>query len=426
VGDSASSSTKIAIRVVGSVRDLDPGAWDALDHGASPFLRHGFLAALEDTGSIDATSGGASSGLAALLGGRRRSGWGGVYLLAEEAGALVGAVAAFIKGHSYGEYIFDWGWASAAQRAGVPYYPKLVIAAPVTPATGPRILLAPCLGERAAAVRAALLAAVRAVADEAQCSSIHWLFCTAEEQQALAAAGYVPRASLQFHWHNRGYRDFDDFLGALRSRKRKQLRKERARARAAVERVTWVGAGELDRDRLDDLDRFYRTTTDQHGGRDYLRPGFFHRVAETLPEATRMVEVVAAGRRVAGAVFFETDRALYGRYWGADVHVDLLHFETAYYAGIDRAIERRLPLFEAGAQGEHKLLRGFEPAATYSAHWIRHPGLAAAIADHAQREAAALAEQRAELAKLGPYRAPGEVDGDGDAGEAPPRERRHP
>jgi predicted N-acyltransferase len=312
---------------------------------------------------------------------------------------LVGAVAAFIKTHSYGEYIFDWGWASAAQRAGLRYYPKLVVAAPATPATGKRILLAPGAGDD---VRDVLIAAVRAVADETDCSSIHWLFCTAEEQAALAEAGHFARATYQFHWHNKGYASFDDFLAQLKSRKRKQLRKERAKAKAAIERLTWVDAPS--QEQLDDLDRFYRITTDNHGGRDYLRPGFFHALAKHLPEAMRMVEVVAQGRRIAGALFLETDAALYGRYWGADTHVDLLHFETAYYAGIERAIEKRLPLFEAGAQGEHKLLRGFEPSPTYSAHWVRHPGLAAAIEDYCAREAAGMQAELAELAKYGPYR----------------------
>jgi predicted N-acyltransferase len=387
----ASSSTNIVVRAAGSIADVDASAWDGLDHGPSPFLRHGFLRALEESGSID-------PGTAK----KRRSGWSGLYLLAEQAGRLVGGVAAFIKDHSYGEYIFDWGWANAAQRAGLRYYPKLVIAAPQTPATGNRILIAP--GADAEAVRSVLIAAVRAVADDTECSSIHWLFCSAVEQAQLVKAGFFARASLQFHWHNRDYQAFDDFLGQLKSRKRKQLRKERERARAAIDRLSWVTGGELGEDQLDDLDRFYRHTTDEHGGRDYLRPGFFHALAKYLPDAMRMVEVVAGGKRVAGALFLETDRALYGRYWGADRHVDLLHFETAYYAGIDRAIERKLPLFEAGAQGEHKLLRGFDPMPTYSAHWIRHAGLSAAIRDHAAREAVAVASEIAELAKLGPYR----------------------
>jgi predicted N-acyltransferase len=381
------ASSTISVRAVAAIGEVPASAWDALEHGPSPFLRHGFLRALEDSGSI----------------GGKRSGWGPVYLLAERQGELIGAVAAFVKTHSYGEYIFDWGWANAAQRAGLRYYPKLVIAAPATPATGLRLLGAP-------AARSALIAAVRRLADDTECTSIHWLFCTEEEQAVLGEHGFFPRATMQFHWRNRGYSTFDDFLGQLKSRKRKQLRKERQRARAAVECVSWLAGAELDRERLDDLDRFYRITTASHGGRDYLRPGFFHRLAELLPDQMRMVEVIANGRRIAGALFLETDHALYGRYWGADTHVELLHFETAYYAGIDRAIERKLPLFEAGAQGEHKLLRGFEPCRTYSAHWIRHPGLASAIEDFTYREAASLDAELDELAKYGPYRDAGGDD----------------
>jgi len=381
----------IEVRAAGSIHDVDAAAWDALDHGPCPFLRHGFLAALEDSRSIDA-----------IAEKRRRSGWNAVYLLAEQDKKLVGAVAAFVKTHSYGEYIFDWGWANAAERAGLRYYPKLVIAAPATPATGPRLLVAPGAPP---ATRDALIAGVRALADDSDCSSVHWLFGTAEEQALLERTGFFPRASLQFHWRNRGYQTFDDFLGALKSRKRKQLRKERARAREHIERLAWVPGSELSQAQLDDLDRFYRHTCASHGGRDYLRPGFFHALAKALPREMQMVEVVAnGGRRVAGALFLETAQALYGRYWGADVHVELLHFETAYYAGIERAIARGLPLFEAGAQGEHKLLRGFEPAPTYSAHWIRHPGLAAAIEEHCRRETRAMEQEIAGLAEYGPYR----------------------
>lgn len=383
------ASSTVSVRAAASIAEVSQAAWDGLDHAPSPFLRHGFLRALEESGSIDSTGGKA----------RRGSGWQPVYLLAEQAGKLVGGVAAFVKDHSYGEYIFDWGWANAAQRAGIRYYPKLVIAAPATPATGRRILLAPGAGPE---VAKALIAAVKQVADDTGCSSIHWLFCTADEQHLLTTQGFFARDTLQFHWKNRGYGSFDDFLAELKSRKRKQLRKERAKAQAAIDRLTWVEAPS--QDQLDDLDRFYRTTTENHHGRDYLRPGFFHRVAELLPDAMRMVEVIAGGKRVAGALFFESAQGLYGRYWGTDTHIDLLHFETAYYAGIDRAIEKKLPLFEAGAQGEHKLLRGFEPSPTYSAHWIRHPGLSAAIEDYCQREAQAQALELSEMAKYGPYR----------------------
>ncbi len=379
---------ELSVRVETRIGKVDRAVWDALDHGPSPFLRHGFLAALEDSKSIGG-----------------RSGWTPAYLLVESAKSLVGAAAAFVKTHSYAEYIFDFGWASAAQRAGARYYPKLVLAAPMTPATGNRMLLAPDLDDaRRARVIDALAAAVHVVADEADCSSIHWLFCTAGEQAELARRGFIPRATFQYHWQNRGYATWDDFLGALKSRKRKQLRKERERVHAACAPVTWIAGRDAGDARLDDLDRWYRATTDAHGGMDYLRQGFFHELARRLPDEMLIAEVMASGTRIAGALFFETPAALYGRYWGADQHVELLHFETAYYAAIDRCIARKTPLFEAGAQGEHKLLRGFLPARTYSSHWIRHPGLADAIEDFCAREAHAVARDMNDLATAGPYR----------------------
>ncbi len=391
----------LVVRAVPSITEVPAAAWDSLDHGPSPFLRHGFLRALEESGSTDPIS---------VKPKKRTSGWNSLYVVAELGGRLVGAIPAFIKVHSYGEYIFDWGWANAAGRAGIDYYPKLVVAAPATPATGTRILLAADLGPAARVVREAMVGAVKSIADDTNCSSIHWLFCTREEQEALGELGFFPRLTYQFHWHNRGYQTFDDFLATLMSRKRKQLKKERAKARGAVDAITWRAGGELDADALDDLDRFYRNTTDNHGGRDYLRPQFFHLLAKYLPDAMQMVEVTRGGQRIAGALFLETDRALYGRYWGTDVHVDLLHFETAYYAGIDRAIEKKLPLFEAGAQGEHKLVRGFDPSPTFSAHWIRHPGLASAIEEHCRREVVDVARVIEELAQHGPYRHDGAAD----------------
>jgi len=382
----------LVVRVETRIGRVDRAAWDGLDHGPSPFLRHGFLQALEDSGSIGG-----------------RSGWGPVYVLVELGGGLAGAAAGFVKVHSYGEYIFDFGWASAAARAGVPYYPKLVFAAPVTPATGRRLLLAPDLSAAdAELVTEALAAGARAIADDAGCQSIHWLFCTGDEQARLAELGFFPRASFQYHWRNRGWGSWDDFLGALRSRKRKQLRKERDRVHAEGGHVTWAPGRELDEGALDDLDRWYRTTTDNHGGRDYLRPGFFHRLAETLPDEMLVAQVHDGGRRIAGALFLETPAALYGRYWGCDRDSPLLHFEVAYYAAIERCCRRGTPLFEAGAQGEHKLLRGFLPAPTYSAHWLRHDGLHTAIEEYAGREARAVAREMAELAKVGPYRAEGD------------------
>ncbi len=376
----------LRVRIETRITAIDQAAWDGLDHGPSPFLRHGFLAALEESGSVG-----------------RGTGWAPAYVLVEnERGTLLGGTAAWLKNHSYGEYIFDWAWASAAARFGVDYYPKLVVAAPVTPATGKRILIAP--GADPDLITGAAAAGVRAVADQAGASSIHWLFCTAEEQARLTALGFAPRATYQFHWHNRGYVDFDGFLAALASRKRKQLRKERARVKEAIDGLTWVSGRDLSAEQLDDLDRYYRTTVDNHGGHDYLRPGFFHRVAERMPDELWFAEARAGGARVAGAIFFETAQGLYGRYWGCDRHIEFLHFEAAYYAGIERCIARGLPLFEAGAQGEHKLLRGFEPAGTYSAHWIRDAKLFGAVRDFLAREALGVAEHMRELAEAGPYR----------------------
>ena len=401
----------LTLRTCRALSSVDPAAWDALDHGGSPFLEHGFLRALERSRSIGG-----------------RSGWDPHYILAEWAGdlaapiaasasstggpaaapaTLVGAVACFVKDHSYGEYIFDFPWARGAARGGVEYYPKLVIAAPVTPATGPRILLQPAGadGPPRELVARALVEHVRTVADEQHCSSIHWLFTTAAEQSLLAGLGFMPRASFQYHWHNQGYASFDDFLGRLTSRKRKQIRKERARAREAVDAIEWVGGAELEPRDLAAIDRFYRNTTDAHGGQDYLRPGFFEALVELAPQRVAWARATKDGELVAGALYLETERALFGRYWGCDASIELLHFELAYYAGIERCIDRAVPLFEAGAQGEHKLLRGFEPSPTYSSHWIRHDGLRAAVERFLAEEHGAIGRYLEELAALGPYRA---------------------
>jgi hypothetical protein len=377
----------VSVRWVRAIADVDRAAWDGLDHGDSPFLRHGFLAALEASGTT---------------GGRR--GWAPRYVLLEEGGRLRGAVAAFVKHDSYGEYIFDWEWAGASERAGIPYYPKLVIFAPATPATGRRILLAPGVDRDAAT--AALVAGVREVADEARCASIHWLFVAEDERARLAELGFAPRLSFQFHWNDRGYRDFDGWLAALASRKRKQVRKERAAARAAVDAIDCVHGADLTKDDLADMDRFYRSTVDEHGGQAYLRPGFFAALARELPEPIRFVRARKDGRTIAGALFLETAGALFGRYWGADESIEMLHFELAYYVGIERALAGGLARFEAGAQGGHKLLRGFDPSPTYSCHWLRHPGLHAAISEFVGNEARAVAHHMARMAERLPYRDP--------------------
>lgn len=392
--DSANESA-LQIRIVTSIREIDRDAWNHLDHAPSPFLEYGFLRALEVSRSIG-----------------KGSGWHPFYLLAEtvaegdgpdEGGQrLIGAVAAFVKSHSYGEYIFDWSWAGASERAGIPYYPKLVVAAPVTPATGSRVLLAP--NADADTVTSALVAGVKVLADETECSSIHWLFTTYSEQQRLAELGFAPRVTYQFHWHNHAYETFDDFLGQLKSRKRKQLRKERRRALEAVDGVDFVPGGDLSAGDIERLDRFYRNTTFAHGGMDYLRPGFFHALVEHLPERTLFARARRGSSTIAGALYLETEHGLYGRYWGCSSQAEFLHFEVAYYAGIERCIERGIPLFEAGAQGEHKLLRGFVPNETYSAHWIREPRLREAIFMHLEQDALETRNRMKRLAEYGPYR----------------------
>ncbi len=385
--DPNASQPALRVRAVTSLDEVDRAAWEGLAHGPSPFLRWGFLRALERSGSIG-----------------RGTGWNPFYLLAEtEAGGrLVGATAAFVKSHSYGEYIFDWSWASASERAGVAYYPKLVLAAPMTPATGRRFLVASGHEERH--VVAALMAAAKQLADQAHCSSIHVLFCTAAERDLLAALGFSPRASYQFHWHNRGYGSYDDFLAQLTSRKRKSLKKERRRALEHLDELVFVPGGELDARELGVLDGFYRNTTWEHGGMDYLRPGFFEALAAELPEHMLFAQARRGAEIIAGALYLEGPGGLYGRYWGAGESLELLHFEVAYYAGIERCIAKGVPLFEAGAQGEHKLLRGFLPSPTYSAHWIRHEGLAEAIAGFLVSEAAQVEARMAELTEYGPYR----------------------
>jgi len=425
-----------------TLASVDGASWNALDHAPSPFLEWGFLRALELSGSVGGSSGwdptyllvhGDASCLNDLndagaqpsspdRAGVDRPEQGGRAGQAGQAGrVLLGAVAAYAKDHSYGEYIFDFQWARASTRVGIPYYPKLVIAAPATPATGKRILLHPGLDAAAReAVARRLIAGVRELADELAVGSIHWLFTSADEQALLEREGFAARASFQFHWHNRpsasvteagsvaegaaGWTDFEAFLASLSSRKRKQIRKERARAQAAVDRIRFVPGDELEPAQIAALDRFYRRTTDLYGGSQYLRPGFFEALVEQLPERVRFLEVERGGRAIAGALFLETEQALYGRYWGCTEDVEFLHFEASYYAGIERCIARGIPLFEAGAQGEHKLVRGFMPVICHSSHWLRHPGLDRGVREFLREERRAVAHHVQQLAAYGPYR----------------------
>jgi uncharacterized protein len=384
-------SDGIDIHVAQSITEVPAEAWDALAGEDDPFLEHAFLSTLEASESV-----GPRAGCEPRL------------VLARDGGRLVGAVPLYLKTNSHGEFIFDWGWADAAERSGLRYYPKLVAAIPFTPATGHRLLVregadAPA----AAAITAALLAGVREVAEQERASSVHFLFCTEEEKAALARQEFLPRLSLQFHWHNRPERpfeSFDDYLSTFRSRNRKEVRKERQRAAAHGLRLRVATGDELDERDWKALHRFYVTNVRRHHGMAYLRPAFFEIARETL--AHRLVASLAyrGDEPVAGTVNFEKGRHLYGRYWGCLADFEMLHFELCYYQLIERAIARRCTRFEAGAQGEHKLKRGLGPAFTHSAHFIGHPALRAAIASFVEREAAAVEDSLREYAEHTPFR----------------------
>ena len=360
-----------------------------------PFLEHAFLAALEASGSV-----GPRAGCLPRL------------VIARDGGRLVGAVPLYLKTNSYGEFIFDWGWANAAHRSGIRYYPKLVAAIPFTPVTGYRLPVDRTLptlpGADAAAVTAELVRGVRRLADDERVSSVHFLFCTDAEKGKLAAAGYLPRLSMQFHWHNRDgrpFESFDDYLTTFRSRNRKQVRKERQTAAAHGLTFRTATGAELGPDDWKALREFYVTNVERHGGMTYLSEQFFEIARATLSH--RLVTTLAyrGGEPVAGTINFEKGPHLYGRYWGCLADYQMLHFELCYYRLIERAIERRCTLFEAGAQGEHKLKRGLVPAFTHSAHWIRDPGLSGAIASFIEREAVAVAEETRFYDQHSPFRA---------------------
>ena len=387
----------LRLALVRTIADVPATAWDALVDPNDPFLEHAFLLALEQSGSTG-----------------KASGWIPAYLVAHEetpGGAdqeafesVVGAVPLFLKLHSYGEFVFDWGWAGSAERAGIPYYPKLVAAAPLTPVTGRRLLVH--ADRDAAAIEEALIGGLRWAADQLGASSVHVLFCTEAEQRQLASAGYSARMGMQFHWENRAdkpYADFDDFLSAFRSRNRKQVRQERTRAAGHGLRLATRAGSELTDTEWRALEMFYEANIEKHDGARYLTPAFFVEMRKHL--AHRVVATFAydGDRPVAGTLNFERGRHIYGRYWGATDEREMLHFELCYYALIDRAVQRGYTRFEAGAQGEHKLKRGLDPAPTYSAHWIRHPGLAAAVDRFVTSESVAIHNEIARYKELSPY-----------------------
>ncbi|MDP8972701.1 MAG: GNAT family N-acetyltransferase [Actinomycetota bacterium] len=373
-------------RISGIEHVNDLAAWRALEPPDFPFFDFEFLRALERSGSI---GGG--------------SGWLPAYLVCKDDwGSVLGALCTYLKTHSYGEYIFDWEWAHAYRQHGLPYYPKLVAAVPFTPATGPRLLVRPD-ADRAAVTRA-LLDAARSLGEERRVSSSHALFLPEEELDEFVGHGFAVRHSVQFHWRNRGYGAFSDYLDAMMSKRRRQVARERRQLEGVeIERLT---GSELSPEHAAIMYRFYLATSDRKWGSPYLTGAFFAEVFRTMGDRVLLVLACdrGTGRPIAGALNFFKGRTLYGRYWGATEERRNLHFELCYYQAIEFAIERRLALFEAGAQGEHKLARGFLPSLTYSAHAIRHPDFRRAIEDYINVEKKILAEDMADYAQLDPYK----------------------
>jgi predicted N-acyltransferase len=375
------SEGDIAVRVAGSVGSFPADEWDALTGGGNPFVRHDFLTALEESASVGA-----------------RTGWQPAPLVIEGAdGRLAAALPAYLKGHSQGEYVFDHAWADAWHRAGGSYYPKLQIAAPFTPATGPRVLT------RDPALGFALLRAAEEFCMLQGLSSAHATFIEPAQVPLFEEAGWLIREDIQFHWENRGYASFDNFLAALSSRKRKDIRKERAAAQEGVE-IRALTGDQIGEDHWDAFWHFYQDTGARKWGRPYLTREAFTLLGERMAERILLVLAYIDGAPVAGALNFIGDEALYGRYWGAVIDKPFLHFELCYYQAIDAGIALGLQRVEAGAQGGHKLARGYEPVRTFSAHYIVHEGLREAIADFIARERAGVAQDQLHLGRHTPFR----------------------
>jgi hypothetical protein len=387
----------LTVRSVASLGEIAPEAWDACANPQgltaegnagerfNPFVTHAFLRALEESGSVGG-----------------RSGWTPAHVIVEDAnGRLVAAAPTYIKTHSQGEYVFDHAWADAYQRAGGQYYPKLQIAAPFTPATGRRLLVAADAPDGAPQV---LVAGWRALRKAADASSIHVTFCDKSDAETLQRAGFVLRTGEQFHFINEGYRDFNDFLASLASRKRKAIKRERREALGDDIEVDLLTGGDIKSEHWDAFFAFYMDTGSRKWGRPYLTRAFFERIGATFADRVLLVMARQGRRYVAGAINFLGDDALYGRNWGAIVERPFLHFEICYYQAIDFAIRRGVGRVEAGAQGEHKLSRGYRPVATYSAHEFADVRMQRAIADYLARERPAVAEAIEEYAERLPFR----------------------
>ncbi len=382
----ASPGEPVLLRVASRIADLPAADWDACAGPDNPFISHAFLKALEESGSATA-----------------ETGWLPQHLLLEDgSGALLGCMPCYLKSHSQGEYVFDHGWADAYMRAGGRYYPKLQAAVPFTPVTGKRLLVPACADPRQR--EALLLQAAMQVTGRLGVSSLHVTFLTRDEWQLAGELGFLQRTDQQFHWQNEGYRSFDDFLDALVSRKRKAIRKERREALSGGIEIEWVTGRDLTEAHWDAFFAFYMDTGSRKWGSPYLTRTCFSLFGETMADRFLLVLAKRSGRYVAGALNVIGRDTLYGRYWGGIEDHPFLHFEICYYQAIEFAIRHQLARVEAGAQGAHKLARGYLPSETYSAHDIADPGLRHAVADYLKRERRTVAREAALLTEEAPFK----------------------
>ena len=395
------ASPEITLEAVPSVGDVQAEDWNACANpfalatvagdscnskpAYNPFVSHAFFSAVEASGSAVA-----------------RTGWGPRHLIAKLGGAVAGIVPCYLKSHSQGEYVFDRGWADAYERAGGRYYPKLQASVPFTPATGPRLLIRG--GADQDQIGTALAGGLVALCGVSKASSAHVTFAREAEWKFLAGHGFLQRTDQQFHWRNHGFASFDDFLATLNSRHRKAIKRERREAVAAGITIHCLTGSDITEDAWDAFFAFYMETGSRKWGRPYLTRAFFSLVGESMPEDVLLVMARRNNRWIAGAINFIGSEALFGRNWGAIEHHPFLHFEVCYYQAIDFAIERGLKTVEAGAQGEHKIARGYLPQTTYSAHYIADPDLRRAISDYLKRERAYVAEAGRELGEAAPFR----------------------
>ncbi len=378
-------------KIVDSVSDLAPTQWDELVPNDYPFLKHAFLSALENCGCLG-----------------ERTGWFPRHMTAvDPRGRLLGAVPCYLKTNSYGEYVFDWSWAGAFERHGIAYYPKFVCAIPFTPATGPRVLVAGKGDD--GEFSAALVDAVVAEAVRLRVSGVHWLFVDKDQAERMRGQAHLIRLGCQFHWSNSGYQSFDDYLGCLSAKKRKNIRHERRRVAQSGLKIDTFPGTELTEADWSGVHSLYAGNANRRGGYPYFTEEFFQTIGQTMPNQTLVTIARDGKRRVGAAICLRSMTDLFGRHWGAADRYDSLHFEVCYYRGIEYCIQHGLTRFDPGAQGEHKLSRGFLPTLTYSAHWLAHAGFRGAVADFLERESPAVESYARELAEHSPYRSDSSV-----------------